>query len=134
MRDRQPCLVSLEDFVSGCPFCLSGVVARRGALIREGGFDPSLVRTSDWMMWAQMASRGPLGLMPDKLVTYRVHGGNEMFKITDQPLGLTAAFLEMRSRVGVWLAKDRFLTCEQASAFVDDLICKTAVNAKSSSV
>jgi glycosyltransferase involved in cell wall biosynthesis len=130
--EKRASKLCLRDFVAGCPFCLSGVVARRSSLRKLGGFDASLVRTSDWMMWAQMATREPLGLVRHELVTYRLHGDNEVLKLTNGPLERATTFLEIRSRLADWLSRDRGLSRECAAAVLDDLICEASVEAPKS--
>jgi glycosyltransferase involved in cell wall biosynthesis len=110
----------LEDFVAGCPFCMSGVVAQKSALESVGGFEPSLPRTSDWLMWARLAAQAPLGLVRARLVTYRVHGDNDLLNLRSDPLGMVRALLDVHEHLADCLAKDRGLSRHEALALIQD--------------
>jgi glycosyltransferase involved in cell wall biosynthesis len=116
----------LRDFVAICPYCLSGVVVRRKALVDAGGFDPRLPRTSDWLMWARLASQGPLGLVREALVVYRVHGLNEIISLADEPLGAVRGMLEMHEYLADHLARDRGKSREAAARLIQHLFLETA--------
>lgn len=116
----------LRDFITICPFCLSGVVARREALLGAGGFDPGLPQTSDWLMWALLAYEGSLGLVREPLVVYRVHGGNEILKLTREPLGTIRSMFEMHSHLAEHLARDRAQSREETAAWLQQLFLGTA--------
>jgi glycosyltransferase involved in cell wall biosynthesis len=118
--------LQLRDFIAICPFCLSGVVARREALLEAGGFDARLPRTSDWLMWALLASKGPLGLVRESLVVYRVHGGNEILKLAEDPVGAARGMFEMHERMAEHLARDRAQSREEAAAWIQRLFLETA--------
>jgi hypothetical protein len=122
LNDSKWTNLRFEDFVSSCPFCLSGVVALRSALIRHRGFDVNLRRTSDWLMWAQMASRAPLGMVRDELVTYRVHGRNEVLPIVRSSLELTVEFLQLYGALANWVSEERGICREAACALLNRII------------
>ncbi len=52
----------------------SGVVARREALERLGGFDESLPLAQDWDMWLRLAETREIAVLPARLMIYRRHG------------------------------------------------------------
>lgn len=54
----------------------SSVLIRRVALSRVGGFDPRLSQCADWDMWIRLAEMGPLDVVDEPLVRYRVHKSN----------------------------------------------------------
>jgi glycosyltransferase involved in cell wall biosynthesis len=51
----------------------SGVIARRDALERTGGFDPRLVNLADWDLWIRLGRTGMPACAPRPLVGYRFH-------------------------------------------------------------
>ncbi|MEX0600273.1 MAG: glycosyltransferase family A protein [Rhodothermales bacterium] len=122
--DRAAAL-GLGDFVAGCLFCMSGVVARKAALQEQGGFEPALRGTSDWLMWACMAARRPLGMLPVPLVTYRIHGANELLKLHAPTMGLPRALVELHTHLARRLARDRDMTEAEAVALVKTLFLET---------
>jgi glycosyltransferase involved in cell wall biosynthesis len=122
---RRSTNLRLEDFVAACPFCMSGVVARRSSLERAGGFDPSLPRTSDWLMWARLAAQEPLGLILDRLVIYRVHGDNDLLNLRREPMGMVRALLQVHERLVDCLVQDHALSRHEAAALIQDLFLKT---------
>jgi glycosyltransferase involved in cell wall biosynthesis len=123
---RRAANLRLRDFVAICPYCLSGVVAHREALADAGGFDPRLPRTSDWLMWARLASQGPLGLVREPLVLYRVHSGNEIISLADQPLGAMRGMLEMHEYLADHLARERGKSRAEAARLIEHLFLETA--------
>jgi glycosyltransferase involved in cell wall biosynthesis len=108
--------LGLDDFLVNCPFCLSGVVASREALLARGGFDVGLRGTSDWLMWGLLASQGPLGLQAETLVDYRVHGDNELLRIVRDPRAMIAAYFEMQIHLSRRLAVEQGMSIEAAFA------------------
>lgn len=114
--------LTFGDFVSGSPFCLSAVIAKRTAVRSAGGFDAGLRCTSDWLLWAKLASRGQTGIVPQTLLTYRLHDRNEMRSLLDAPYGLLRAAADTRTRLAAWLAVDRALPAAEAMSIVNGLI------------
>ncbi|MBW3619535.1 MAG: glycosyltransferase family 2 protein [Actinobacteria bacterium] len=51
----------------------SGVLARRDAVLRQGGFDPDLSLLGDWDMWLKLLRAGPPAVVNEHLVGYRLH-------------------------------------------------------------
>lgn len=119
--------LQLEDFVAACPFCMSGVVAQKAILESAGGFDPSLPRTSDWLMWARLAAREPLGLLRARLVTYRVHGDNDLLNLRREPMGIVHALLQVHERLVDYLVQDRVLSRREATALIQDQFLRTGM-------
>jgi glycosyltransferase involved in cell wall biosynthesis len=112
----------LKDFIAACPYCMSGVVARKSSVLEVGGFDNSISRISDWKTWACLASRGPLAFMRSILVTYRLHGDNELLNLQSEPLGIVDALLTLRSHMVDWMVKEQSLTSEEASSRFDEIL------------
>jgi glycosyltransferase involved in cell wall biosynthesis len=53
------------------PLATPTVVARRSALLAAGGFDPSMRLSEDIDLWCRVARLGPIGLVPEILVSVR---------------------------------------------------------------
>ena len=53
----------------------SSVVFRRSAYERAGGFDRSLPQMEDYELWLRMGRLGPIAIVRDTLVFYRIHPG-----------------------------------------------------------
>jgi glycosyltransferase involved in cell wall biosynthesis len=115
----------LRDFVAVCPFCLSGVVARRSVLLAAGGFDPGLERTSDWLMWARLSVQAPLGMVRERLVVYRVHGRNEVLSVVSEPMGAARAMLEMHDHLADCLVMDQGMPRAEAARLIWGLLLET---------
>ncbi|MBI3299551.1 MAG: glycosyltransferase [Elusimicrobia bacterium] len=54
----------------------STVMVRREVFERVGGFDPALSNCADWDMWIRLAGAGPVDLVPEPYVRYRLHHGS----------------------------------------------------------
>jgi glycosyltransferase involved in cell wall biosynthesis len=55
----------------------STVLVRREPLLAEGGFDETLVEgCEDYDLWLRLARLHPFAYVPERLVVYRLHGGN----------------------------------------------------------
>ena len=52
------------------------VLARRSALLEQGGFDPDLGFACDYAMWLRLCLTYRVGFLARPLVRYRWHGGN----------------------------------------------------------
>jgi glycosyltransferase involved in cell wall biosynthesis len=52
----------------------SGVMASREALMKAGGWDPT-VFLADWDLWIRLGRIGPPAWVPEPLVGYRIHSG-----------------------------------------------------------
>ncbi|MEM7490752.1 MAG: glycosyltransferase, partial [Pseudomonadota bacterium] len=58
-----------------------GIVLRRAAVARVGGYDPAYWTAQDSDLWARlMAAGGALDNLPDPLVEWREHGGSVLSK------------------------------------------------------
>jgi glycosyltransferase involved in cell wall biosynthesis len=70
--------VTLESLLAQrCTVLLSGVLARRSALIRAGGFDLSIRRGQDFDLWLRMAhDRARMTYQQKVLVLRRIHEDN----------------------------------------------------------
>lgn len=123
--EEQSLNLQLADFVAGCPFCMSGVVARKSDVMSLGGFDNSLGGIADWLMWACLASRSPLGLVRKVLVKYRVHGDNDLLRLLREPLGVAQPFLQIRSRLVSWIMDERAYSYNEANNLVNRLISQS---------
>jgi glycosyltransferase involved in cell wall biosynthesis len=52
------------------------IVLRREVYEALGGFDPRLDAFEDWEMWIRVATRYPVGFIPQPLAEYRISSGN----------------------------------------------------------
>lgn len=112
--------IPFASFLTGCPFFMSGAAVRREALLSAGGFNVALPRTYDWLLWACLASRRPLGVVAKPLATYRLHEGNMMSRLAGEPCGLPLACLELHEHLIDWVATDRGISRGQAEAYVHE--------------
>ena len=74
----------------------SGLMVRRSVFGEIGGFDTRLSTSADWDLFYRIASRHPIGFVPECLLRYRYHGSNMHGKISvmehDMLLGYEKAF------------------------------------------
>jgi glycosyltransferase involved in cell wall biosynthesis len=79
-RTREEMLPALfeRNFLSA-----PSALARTEALRRAGGFDESLRYAQDYDMWLRLLRIGDARLLPEVLVAYRWHGGNETYVTTE---------------------------------------------------
>lgn len=62
--------------LNGNRVCAPTVLARRSALLEQGGFDPDLGFACDYAMWLRLCLTYRVGFLARPLVRYRWHGGN----------------------------------------------------------
>ena len=62
--------------LNGNRVCAPTVLARRSALLEQGGFDPDLGFACDYAMWLRLCLTHRVGFLAQPLVRYRWHGGN----------------------------------------------------------
>ncbi|MGV3722828.1 MAG: glycosyltransferase family 2 protein [Actinomycetota bacterium] len=81
----------------------SGVMIARSAFDEVGGFDPRLSTSADWDLYFRLASRCPVGYVPEPLLQYRLHGSNMHGNIgameRDMLLAYSKAFADPSSPV-----------------------------------
>lgn len=54
-----------------------GIVVRRAAYERVGGYRTDLPHAADWEMWTRLAARGPIVFVDQVLACYRRHAGSD---------------------------------------------------------
>ena len=54
-----------------------GIVVRRSAYERLGGFRTDLPHAADWEMWTRLAANGPIVFVDQVLADYRKHAGSD---------------------------------------------------------
>jgi GT2 family glycosyltransferase len=54
-----------------------GIVVRRAAYERAGGYRPELPHAADWEMWTRLAALGPVVFVDEVLAQYRRHEGSD---------------------------------------------------------
>ena len=62
--------------LGGNRVCAPTVLARRHALLEQGGFDPDLGFACDYAMWLKLCVTHQVGFLASPLVGYRWHAGN----------------------------------------------------------
>jgi glycosyltransferase involved in cell wall biosynthesis len=112
--------IPFDRFLVGCPFVISGAVVTREAFGSAGGFDAALSHTCDWLLWASLASRRPLGMIRVPLVGYRVHGDSMMGQRSHEPFAMLAACFDLHARLIPWLARDRHIPLTAAESLVNE--------------
>jgi hypothetical protein len=84
----------------GNEFYAPGVVVRRAAYERLGGFSPALQYAPDWEMWLRILANGKAVYVNEPLACYREAGGNATSRISR-----TADDLRELIRFGAVLAR-----------------------------
>lgn len=69
-----------EVLLGGCRWPIHGVLVRRSALERAGGFDVTLRTSEDYDLWFRVAPQGRLVRVPEVLAYYRHHDGEQITK------------------------------------------------------
>ena len=84
----------------------------RTALLRElGGFDTALSHTTDWDMWIRLARATSAASVPEVVVAYRLHEGQESRREQEMVAELEvleAKFRALRAELGVDLDRAAF--------------------------
>ncbi len=92
--------LSVWTLAYGNEFYAPGVVVRRSAYERVGGFSPALAYVPDWEMWLRILAQGKAVYVNEPLACYRETGGN-----TTSRLSRTADDLRELIRFGAVLAR-----------------------------
>jgi len=84
------------------PFQFAGVVVRRDAFERLGGFIPCLIHTADWKMWTRIASSYKLALTDKAFGVYRNFSASDSSKLakTAENLWDHSRFEQIAARYG----------------------------------
>ncbi len=69
-----------ETFLGGCRWPIHGVLVRRTAINRAGGFDATLQASVDYDLWLRVVLQGKLTLVPEVLAYYIHHDGSQITK------------------------------------------------------
>ena len=77
--DYEP-LDRAEVLLGGCRWPIHGVLVRRHAVEVAGTFDVTLQTSEDYDLWMRIAPQGKLILVPEVLVYYHHHGGEQITK------------------------------------------------------
>lgn len=112
---RKPPRVQPADFLTGCPFPMSGVMVRRSTLETVGRFDATFSRTSDWLLWACLAhgTGSELGLIDEPLFRYRLHGANDIHRVTNDPARMLCEAIDIADALARWLSPRRGLPVDE---------------------
>ncbi len=71
----------LEKLSGGNCLQFAGVVIRREAVERLGGFCPQLIHAADWEMWMRIAAQYQVWYEPQPLACYREHGSSDTSRL-----------------------------------------------------
>ncbi len=83
------------------PIRTPGVVIRRQFYEENGGFQPALVHTADWEMWARSVLHGGARMLNRPLASYRSFGANDLSRLMQ-----TAENVRDHLRLGaIWEAR-----------------------------
>lgn len=116
----------------------SGAVFARWAFDAVGGFDPRFSTSADWHLWLRITRLGPVAMVPEPLLDYRIHGSSmhmdvmaearDMFlglreAIADDPIAATVgnralARFHRTMAGGFWNEKKRALSIRHAVAAI----------------
>lgn len=69
-----------EVLLGGCRWPIHGVVVRREAIEKAGGFDATLQASVDYDLWLRVAPQGRLIRVPEVLAYYHHHDGEQITK------------------------------------------------------
>lgn len=86
-----------EVLLGGCRWPIHGVLVRRDAIERAGGFDESLQASVDYDLWLRVAPQGRLVRVPEVLAYYHHHEGEQITKN------------KFRVALNHWRAQQKFL-------------------------
>ena len=93
------------------PAGASNVLARTALLRELGGFDTALSHTTDWDMWIRLARATSAASVPEVVVAYRLHEGQESRREQEMVAELEvleAKFRALRAELGVDLDRAAF--------------------------
>jgi len=113
---REGEIVTFEEdlqpfFLLGCPASTPGVMARRDAALRAGGFDPALRRGQDLDLWLRLAGLGRCNYVDRVLYHRRLHDSN----VTQDTLRIDRAQIDILTP---WLGRRVAWKPGQRQAFV----------------
>jgi len=88
-----------EALRAGNPFVHSAMTMRREAFEAVGGYRPAFAHAEDLDLWLRLAAGREIANLPDPVVAYRIHGGQQTLRKQDeQALFSIAARLSARAR------------------------------------
>lgn len=94
----------------------SALMVRRSVFENVGGFDPAFSQCADWDMWIRLAGVGPVDIVAEPLVRYRVHSENMSRNIRlleDDTLRVLAKFFESDAHAVRYRAERRRIYSNQ---------------------
>ncbi len=104
-----------------------GIVVRRSAYERVGGFRTDLPHAADWEMWTRLAASGPIVFVDEVLACYRRHAASD----TSSRVRSGANIAERVTAIGVLgehiAPKRRALTTRRALAYAVVFASRTAL-------
>ncbi len=113
--DRQQLLRS--NHLGGASVCL----AWRQALLRAGGFDPTLRSCQDWDLWLKLHEQGTILVFDAPLVKYYVHDdGRITGNLSNEYQGRKKIFLRYRSEMNQKTRKHSLAILEFYRIVIDD--------------
>ena len=119
---------ALEVFAVSNRVRTPGIVVRRAAYERVGGYRTDLPHAADWDMWTRLAAQGPIVFVDEVLAVYRRHsasdtstrirtGANVRERVT--AIGVVSAYVEPNRRA---------LTTRKALAYSVVFAARTALS------
>jgi glycosyltransferase involved in cell wall biosynthesis len=119
---------ALEAFAVSNRVRTPGIVVRRAAYERVGGYRTDLPHAADWDMWTRLAAQGPIVFVDEVLAVYRRHsasdtgsrirtGANVRERVT--AIGVVSAYVEPNRRA---------LTTRKALAYSVVFAARTALS------
>ena len=97
-------------FLLGCPASTPGVVVKKTAVLKAGGFDPALRRGQDLDLWLRIAGLGTCNYVDNVLYHRRLHDSN----VTHDTLRIDRVQLDI---LAPWLTRDVAWNPGQKKAF-----------------
>jgi len=70
----------MAALLEGCRWPIHACLADARAIHEAGGFDPRLVVAEDYLLWLEVATRGPIVRVAEVLAQYQHHGGVQATK------------------------------------------------------
>jgi GT2 family glycosyltransferase len=95
----------------------SSVLFRRASYDAAGGYDPRLRQMEDYDLWLRMGAQGEIGVLPARLISYRVH--SKQMSRGAKPYGLhIRKVLRSQQRLGRLLDMSRILVSAKAGTWL----------------
>jgi hypothetical protein len=94
LRAKALTKLSIWDFLKDCPVKHPTVLYNRQKIIIAGGYNSTLQATEDYELWTRVISKFEMILVPEILLSYRVHSGSQSSSFENEQMAETALIRE----------------------------------------